>query len=182
MMPVLQMPSSPLNRQQRRAKARRDHSSAHPEHAPESAQAPAPRASSVTPVLPGIQLTHEQAVLLDLYGQQPLAFHRVFVDITGSVTSALWLSHAVGLANSRSGDEGIFSQSQDECQHATGLSRREQEGARARLRDIALLSERRLGRVVEYHLDLRRLAQQLLDHSAQTWSLERTVGTTQTSA
>ena len=33
-----------------------------------------------------------QAILLDWLGQQPIAFHRIYVDISGSVTAAVWLS------------------------------------------------------------------------------------------
>ncbi|MBW8831355.1 MAG: hypothetical protein JF606_18415 [Burkholderiales bacterium] len=163
-MPVLQLPAAPTNRQQRRAKARRG---------PVLMQRTAsPRiGASTPPVLPATQLTPEQAVLLDLYGQTPVAFHRVFVDLTASVTAALWLSHAVALVQQRTGQEGAFLLSQEDCHQATGLSRREQESARARLREIGFLTEQRRGRLVEHRIDMELLAQRLLSHSAGAWSL-----------
>ena len=42
-----------------------------------------------------------QAVLLDWLGQQPIAFHRVYVDISGSVTAAVWLSMVLAHMASR---------------------------------------------------------------------------------
>lgn len=40
-------------------------------------------------------VTAAEAVMLELFGREPIAFHRVYVDITKSVTAALWLSNAV---------------------------------------------------------------------------------------
>lgn len=103
----------------------------------------------------------QEAVLLELFGRAPVAYHRAFVDVTGSVTAALWLSHAIGLA--QQGDAtASFQLSQDDCHAATGLSRREQETARARLRAAGLMSETRQGRLIGYRLDFQALAAQLL--------------------
>jgi hypothetical protein len=106
-------------------------------------------------------LAAQEAVLLELFGRQPVAFHRAFVDVTGSVTAALWLSHAIGLAQ-QADASAPFQLSQDDCNAATGLSRREQETARARLRAAGLMSETRQGRQIGYRLDFQALATQLL--------------------
>ena len=86
----------------------------------------------------------DPAVLLEILGQAPIVFHRIFVDITGSVTAALWLSYALyALEAHPAHHDGWFSKSQDEWQRDTGLTRREQETARKRLRVLDLLEERR---------------------------------------
>ena len=36
-----------------------------------------------------------ELVVLEILGQAPIVFHRIFVDIMGSVTAALWLSYAL---------------------------------------------------------------------------------------
>ncbi|MFX8191763.1 hypothetical protein ABTL14_19710, partial [Acinetobacter baumannii] len=38
-----------------------------------------------------------QAAILELFGSAPVAFHRPLVELTGSVTAALWLSNALDL-------------------------------------------------------------------------------------
>lgn len=106
------------------------------------------------------EMTPQEAVVLELFGRAPVAFHRVFVAMTGSVTAALWLSHAIGLAKKAGGD--LFAMSQEECCEATGLSRREQETARARLRAAGLVAEARLGRLVGYSVDFQAIAARLL--------------------
>lgn len=83
-------------------------------------------------------------LLLELFGQTPIVFHRLYIDVTGSVTAALWLAYAIYHVSERGADaEGWFVKSQQEWLLETGLSRREQETARNRLRALNLLEERR---------------------------------------
>lgn len=110
-------------------------------------------------------LSPQEAVVLELFGRAPVAFHRAFVDVTGSVTSALWLSHAIGLAK-LAGDE-MFQMSQNDCSEVTGLSRREQETARARLRAAGLVTEARQGRLVGFRVDFQAIAERLLSCCGQ---------------
>ena len=101
----------------------------------------------------------EPALLLEILGQAPIVFHRVFVDITGSVTAALWLSYALyALDAAGVPDGGWFDKSQHDWQRDTGLTRREQESARRRLRALALIEERRgMNRPLAYRVDCARL-------------------------
>jgi hypothetical protein len=110
-------------------------------------------------------LTPQEAVVLELFGRAPVAFHRVFVDLAGSVTAALWLSHVIGLAT-QAGDD-MVQMSQEDCFEATGLSRREQETARARLRAAGLVAEERQGRLVGYRVDFQAIASRLLTCCSQ---------------
>ena len=86
-----------------------------------------------------------QATLLNWLGQRPISFHRIYVDITGSVVAGLWLSHALGrAANARPGefeaDDFVFSMSARDCEAATGITRAQQAGCRQRLVELGLLS------------------------------------------
>lgn len=76
---------------------------------------------------------------------RPIAYHRVFVDLAGSVTAAVMLSQAFYWAQRTDDPEGWFYKTQDEWQDETGLSRYEQEGARTRLRELGLWEEKKAG-------------------------------------
>lgn len=83
-------------------------------------------------------------LLLELFGQTPIVFNRIYIDVTGSVTAALWLAYAIYHVSEQGADpDGWFVKSQQEWLLDTGLSRREQETARTRLRALNLLEERR---------------------------------------
>lgn len=89
---------------------------------------------------------------------RPLAFHRAFVDLTGSVTAALFLSQAVYWQYR---NDGHWTKTRDEWTEETGLSRREQETARKRLRELPFYHEQHAGmpRQTWYHVDLDALMQ-----------------------
>ena len=98
-------------------------------------------------------------MLLEILGQAPIVFHRLFVDLTGSVTAALWLSYALAALDSPAAmADGWFGKSQDDWRRDTGLTRREQESARRRLRDLGLIEERRgMGEALAFRVDCVRL-------------------------
>ncbi len=119
------------------------------------------------------------ALLLDILGQPPISFHRCYVQITNSVTAALWLSYAVyhviehgGEFASAEGTDGWFSKSQLQWEHETGLTRREQEAARKNLALLGLLQEKQpgLNQPLQFRIDMD-LLMQLLDTQAQANSL-----------
>jgi len=75
---------------------------------------------------------------------QPITFHRVFVDVTGSINAALMLSQALYWTNHIKPDRnGWFYKTKEEWQAETGLSRHEQDKARERLINLKLLKTRR---------------------------------------
>lgn len=82
--------------------------------------------------------------IIDLL-DRPIAFHRSFVTLTGSVTAALMLSQAVYWARRTTDPEGWFYKTQEEWEEETGLSRSEQEGARKCLRALGFWHEERRG-------------------------------------
>ena len=73
---------------------------------------------------------------------RPIAFHRVLVDITGSVYAGLFLSQAIYWSG-RCSEDGWFYKTCQEWQEETGLSRRDQDTCRNRLKDLGLLTERK---------------------------------------
>lgn len=98
-------------------------------------------------------------LLLELFGQTPIAFHPIYVDITGSLTAALWLAYAAYHVSEYGTDpEGWFQKTQEAWTVETRLTRREQESARARLRELGLIQERRgLNQPMSYRLVTARL-------------------------
>lgn len=88
-----------------------------------------------------------QAVLLDWLGQQPIAFHRIYVDISGSVTAAVWLSLVLSrMSSNGAGDDidasGIhrFTLPRTQCEAETGLTDAEQRKAHRQLVKAGVLS------------------------------------------
>ncbi len=76
---------------------------------------------------------------------RPIAFHRCFVTLTGSVTAALMLSQAMYWQKRTKDPEGWWWKTMEDWTEETGLSRKEQESARRRLRNAGLLEEERRG-------------------------------------
>ena len=96
---------------------------------------------------------------------RPIAFHRVFVKLTGSVTAALMLSQAVYWSKrANSNDEGWFYKTRDQWEEETGLSRYEQESARKALRRLSFWKEdlRGVPAQMHYRVDITSLSSELL--------------------
>jgi hypothetical protein len=111
--------------------------------------------------------------LLDLL-DRPIAFHRVFVELTGSVTAALMLSQALYWTRIKRRDDpgsgGWFYKTQAEWEEETGMGRSEQETARKRLRQTPFWQEQRRGipAMLYFRIDLAELAEALLTQSPKT--------------
>lgn len=113
-----------------------------------------------------------QAVMLKWLGQQPVAFHRSYVDITGSVVAALWLSHMMDrLASGSAGaidpsGDYLFEMTGRECEQDTGITRAQQSTCRRQLIGLGLLTvESHQGRVVRYRIHVDRLVQRLIQQA-----------------
>lgn len=118
-----------------------------------------PAVSPLTPPM-AASMASQQTILLELFGRPPVAFHRALVDVAGSVTAALWLSHAVELSQQRGTTE--LDITQEACTDATGLTRREQETARTKLRQAGLIAQTRAGKRLRFTVQLHTLAAKLL--------------------
>ena len=76
---------------------------------------------------------------------RPIAFHRCFVDPTGSITAALMLSQALYWQQRTKDPDGWWYKTREEWREETGMSRWEQEEARKRLRRVGVMREERRG-------------------------------------
>lgn len=72
--------------------------------------------------------------LVETLFDRPIAFHRVFAELTNSITAGLMLSQAVYWSKRTKDAEGWFYKKQFEWFDETFLTRREQDTARATLR------------------------------------------------
>ena len=105
--------------------------------------------------------------VFDLLGRGCVAFYPRLADLTGSVTAALLLGQCLywtrSVTRQQPQRDGWFWKTAAEWQRETGLSRREQDSARCRLRALGLLEEHRRGMPARrwFRLDLVALRQQL---------------------
>jgi hypothetical protein len=113
-----------------------------------------------------------------LFGR-PVAFHRCFVKLTGSVHAALMLSQALYWLNperqgqSRAKEDGWFWKSREEWEAELGLSRWEQETARKQLRHTRfwLEKEKRLEHKIYFSIDFVEL-EKALEEAARASAVE----------
>lgn len=76
---------------------------------------------------------------------RPIAFHRSFVRLGIGVTGALLLSQALYWSKRTKDSERWFYKTQDEWSEETGMSRREVDTARGKLRKLGILLEKKQG-------------------------------------
>ncbi len=90
---------------------------------------------------------------------RPIAFHRVFVCLTGNVAAALMLAQLLYWSRKSKDPEGWVYKSQAEWTDETGLSRREQDTCRKNLRTTDFYHEelRSVPARLYYRLDLEKL-------------------------
>jgi hypothetical protein len=97
--------------------------------------------------------------MIDLL-DRPIAYHRCFVSLTGSVTAAVLLSQAVYWSRrTGAGSDGWFWKTIADWEEETGLTRFEQEGARKILRSLGFWEEEKRGIPARlwFRLDLNQL-------------------------
>lgn len=116
----------------------------------------------------------EEARFLHWFGQETIAFNRGYVEITGNVVSALWLSYVlermplqVRAGRAHLADEQYkFSLTASDCEEATGITRAQQAGCRVQLERLGLLQvDGARGRVASYTVNLRRLREIMTEQS-----------------
>jgi len=77
--------------------------------------------------------------------KQPIAFHRIFAEVGGSINAGLFLSQAHYWSDRTNDPDGWFYKTRDEWKRETALTRTEQETARKELRKRKILEEERRG-------------------------------------
>jgi hypothetical protein len=105
---------------------------------------------------------------LKLALRHPIAYHRVLASVGGGASAGLFLSQCWYLTLRTTDRDLWWSRTQAEWERETGLSRREQETARKKLRARGLLEERKSGVPAKlyFRLNLEILAQ-LIEQSAE---------------
>lgn len=76
---------------------------------------------------------------------RPIAFHRSFVRLGVGVTGALFLSQAIYWSHRTRDPDGWFYKTGVQWEEEIGLTRREQDSARRKLRNLGLISEHKRG-------------------------------------
>lgn len=74
---------------------------------------------------------------------RPIAYHRCFERIAGSVSGAVFLSQACFWNERTTSDDGFFYKSAEEWEQETGIPQRSQDRIRKTLRKTGILIERR---------------------------------------
>lgn len=109
---------------------------------------------------------------------RPIAFHRCFVEVAGSVAGAVFLSQAVYWSQNSTAvaRDGWFYKTMHDWSSETGMSRFEIESARKSLRARGILEESRqdVPAKLYYRLDFNKLASSLL--SSELESRQEVVG------
>lgn len=90
-----------------------------------------------------IDALEQEPELALMVTQPPIAFHRTFVDVTGSALAALLLSAYVEQQEAGSMD-GYFVVDSAEIERRFGLTKKEQSAARKQLLDMGFIRERRM--------------------------------------
>lgn len=91
---------------------------------------------------------------------RPIAFHRCFFDLTGSLTATLMLSQAWYWSTRTSDPDGWFYKTETEWEEETALTPRKQKLARESLRKTGFWEEQRKGVPAQlfYRLDRDKIA------------------------
>lgn len=112
-----------------------------------------------------IRALEEEPSLAMLVSQPPIAFHRSFVDITGSAIAALMLSTLLELQEHAPRSNEWFVYDPHSIKTTTGLSRNEQKAANKVLREKHILLERKnvASGDWEIKLDFERITMALIE-------------------
>lgn len=76
---------------------------------------------------------------------RPLALHRRLIDVSGALPAAVILAQSLYWTRVGKTDDGWFWKTAEQWELETGLTRRQQTGARSTLRERQLVEERRVG-------------------------------------
>ena len=123
--------------------------------------------SPLQPTLDRYQQCTQVRQVFELLGPGCVAFYPRLADLTGSVTAALLLGQCLywtrSVLRQQPQRDGWFWKTAAEWRRETGLSRREQDTARCRLRALGLLQEQRRGMPARrwYRVDVAGLQQHL---------------------
>lgn len=96
-------------------------------------------------------LNFQTVALIDAMNDKPIAFNRHYVSLGCGINGALMLSQMVYWSKRTKDKNGYFYKTQEEWELETGLTRREQETARKKLRELGFVSEHKHGVPCKVH-------------------------------
>ena len=116
------------------------------------------------------ELSAAKAALLEVVTSKPIAYYVAFANVGGGVTSGVFLSQLLYWTGKGKDPDGWIYKVQGEWEQETGLTRREQETARKRLRQVGILQEKRAGvpARLHYRVDVDKLIDLLADKSGDS--------------
>ncbi|MDC4705153.1 DNA-binding protein [Acinetobacter baumannii] len=105
--------------------------------------------------------------LIEAMNEQPIAFNKHYVFLGCGINGALMLSQLVYWTSRTKDSEGWIFKTHHEWTQETGLTRREQDTARATLKSLKFISEKKMGvpRRVYYRVEHENLYQALIEYS-----------------
>lgn len=106
-----------------------------------------------------MQFNSEQQRFIKEILDRPIAYHRIFARLTGSVSTGVFLSQAYYWSLRTKDPDGWFYKIQEEWEEETCLGRKQQETARKRLIQLGFWEERRcdVPAKLYYRLDIGKL-------------------------
>ncbi|EPC2247787.1 TPA: DNA-binding protein [Acinetobacter baumannii] len=105
--------------------------------------------------------------LIEAMNEQPIAFNKHYVFLGCGINGALMLSQLVYWTSRTKDSEGWIFKTHHEWTQETGLTRREQDTARATLKSLKFISEKKMGVPcrVYYRVERENLYQALVEYS-----------------
>ena len=105
--------------------------------------------------------------LIEAMNEQPIAFNKHYVFLGCGINGALMLSQLVYWTSRTKDSEGWIFKTHHEWTQETGLTRREQDTARATLKSLNFISEKKMGVPcrVYYRVERENLYQALIEYS-----------------
>lgn len=95
---------------------------------------------------------------IDKLLKRPIAYHKVFAKIAGSVTAGLFLSQAWYWKDKADDDQGWFWKTEAQWEEETALTRYEQETARKALKAKGYIEEDKRGMPAKLYFRIRKEA------------------------
>lgn len=117
---------------------------------------------------PHMNDSNDLQIVLEQAFDRPIAFHRAFVDLTGSVTAALLLSQATYWHRRCPRENGWWWKTQTEWEEETGMSRKELDTARRQCKRFLKSEVRGCPPKLWWFLDMAEIGKALLERAMET--------------
>jgi hypothetical protein len=100
----------------------------------------------------------QMVALIDAMNDRPIAFNRHYVSLGCGITGSLMLSQMMYWSKRTQDKNGFFYKTQEDWEEETGLTRREQETARKRLKQLGFVTEHKHGVPCKVHFKVEHEA------------------------